>query len=64
MTTKARVARYELPGKRWFVAVCEECRWFNGLGWKHIEQARLDRDKHNAERHDRGQAEVRSDDDG
>ncbi len=43
---QARIARFELPGKRWFFASCQSCRWV-GLDWKDKEQARRDRDEHN-----------------
>lgn len=49
----ARIARYELPGKRWYVAVCEECRWV-AMGWKNKAQAKFDRDAHNVGLHDLG----------
>ncbi len=46
----ARIARFELPGKRWFFASCQGCRWV-GLDWKDKEQARRDRDEHNRKAH-------------
>ncbi len=49
--THARIARYELPGTRWYFASCYLCRWV-GLDWKHKGVAERDRDDHNAAHHD------------
>ena len=46
----ARVARFELPGKCWYFAVCPECLWI-GLDWKHKKMALEQRDSHNELRH-------------
>lgn len=42
--------RQELPGRRWYFASCQNCRWL-GLDWKDKNQAKLDRDNHNAAKH-------------
>lgn len=46
----ARVARYELPGKRWYVAVCEGCAWA-AMSWRDKAWALSDRDRHNEWKH-------------
>lgn len=46
----ARVARFELPGKRWFFASCQECRWL-GLDWKFKDHAKREMLDHNARKH-------------
>lgn len=48
--TGARVARYELPGRRWFLAVCEDCRWAD-LSWKDKGWAKNAVVRHNEMRH-------------
>jgi hypothetical protein len=51
MNEQARVARFCLPGRMWYIAVCEACHWAD-LSWKHRDQATRDRDRHNATYHD------------
>ncbi len=52
---KARVARFELPGPRHYVASCQACRWL-GLDWRYKEMAQKERDDHNAMTHNGGSA--------
>jgi hypothetical protein len=47
---KARVARFELPGPRWYVAVCDHCSWA-AFSWKSKDEAKYDRDVHNGHHH-------------
>ena len=47
----ARVARYELPGARWYIAICEECCWSDFLSWRNKGWAADAVKKHNAEQH-------------
>ena len=48
---RARVGRYELPGKRWYFAACESCRWWEGMSWKHKEWAYEAAKAHNQAAH-------------
>lgn len=56
-TSGARLARYELPGTRWYFASCYTCRWV-GLDWKHKGEAKRDRDDHNTVHHNGGSKEA------
>jgi len=47
---KARVARYELPGHRWYFAVCHDCQWVD-LAWKDKAWAKDAVRRHNQARH-------------
>lgn len=48
----ARVARLCPPGKWWFIAVCEGCRW-TGMSWRDKSWAVSERDQHNEREHAR-----------
>lgn len=42
----ARVARFELPGKRWYIAACLDCRWVS-LDWREKGWAKSEAKDHN-----------------